>query len=488
MVYKVLLAAVGLRHYWPYRSVVILLDVCSGLLIYVVARRRVGPWLAIIPATLLMFLGSAWQDLLWAFQMGFLGSVAAGLGALALLDPRGSSLTISDTGRNLAASALVTVSLACSGVGVAFLIALGVLLITDRARLTRMWIVAAPAALFALWYLGWGTSEHVTGTAALGAPQYLADAASSSAAGLTGLSQSYGAALFVALLVGLLHDIKRRLPGPILMAALIGAGSFWLLSAVTRADVGEPMASRYVYVGGSFILLAIIDAARERVVGRRMFALIAILTLGALVANVGQLRAGERGLRSADTPVQAALPAIQVAAKLVAPAFLPEPHDAPDLQAGPFLSASRGFGSPGLTLAQLQASPESLRTGADTVLARAEQLRAATVVRLVPSRPLRLLATTIGGVSTHGDCDSFAARGPQDVLDLEFSGNSHLFVAPAAGHAVSVYLRRFGSAFSEPPFTKLSTMSSLGFPVDLRPQLPWEVRLTSSAPFRACGG
>ena len=54
---------------------------CTGLL-YVYARRRIGPWPALLPAALLLTLGPAWQNILWPFQIGWLISLAAGLGAL----------------------------------------------------------------------------------------------------------------------------------------------------------------------------------------------------------------------------------------------------------------------------------------------------------------------------------------------------------------------------------------------------------------------
>ena len=47
------------------------------LLLYVYARRRVGPYLALLPAIVVLFAGPGWQDILWPFQIAWLISIAA---------------------------------------------------------------------------------------------------------------------------------------------------------------------------------------------------------------------------------------------------------------------------------------------------------------------------------------------------------------------------------------------------------------------------
>src|SRR5947199_74191 len=59
LVYKLLFAIVGLRHYWPYRAATILLHLLSCGLLYALAGPRLGRWLALGPAALLLFMGSA---------------------------------------------------------------------------------------------------------------------------------------------------------------------------------------------------------------------------------------------------------------------------------------------------------------------------------------------------------------------------------------------------------------------------------------------
>ena len=54
------------------------MDLACAVTLYLLLRRRIGAWYALVPMTSLALLGCAWQDLLWPFQIGFLISVWAG--------------------------------------------------------------------------------------------------------------------------------------------------------------------------------------------------------------------------------------------------------------------------------------------------------------------------------------------------------------------------------------------------------------------------
>ncbi len=110
-VYKLLFATVALRHYTPYRVVGVALHLLCCVLLYILVRRRVGPWLALVPTALLLFMGTASQDLLWPFQIGFFSSVAGGLGALALIE---------DGRSDVLACLLLVWSIVSSAIGIPF--------------------------------------------------------------------------------------------------------------------------------------------------------------------------------------------------------------------------------------------------------------------------------------------------------------------------------------------------------------------------------
>ena len=150
-IYKLLFELVGLRRYWPYRAVLVALDIASSVLLYALAARRIGRWLAIAPALLLALIGSANQDLLWPFEIGFLGSVAGGLGALLVIEVRAATRT-----SDALATALVIYSLGSSSVGLAFVVAVAVGLLARGEWRRGVKIIGIPVVLYAIWVAGTG--------------------------------------------------------------------------------------------------------------------------------------------------------------------------------------------------------------------------------------------------------------------------------------------------------------------------------------------
>ena len=112
-IYKLLFATAGIRDYVPYRVLVIAGHLgCCGLL-FVYARRRVGAFLALVAAALILVLGPGWQNILWPFQIAWLMSLAAGVGALMLLER-------ADRPGDLSALLLLLLAIASSSIGVPF--------------------------------------------------------------------------------------------------------------------------------------------------------------------------------------------------------------------------------------------------------------------------------------------------------------------------------------------------------------------------------
>lgn len=489
VIYKLLFATVGLHHYWPYRLVGIVLHLtCAGLL-YVLARRRMGAVPALVPTLLLLLLGTAWQDILWPFQIGYLGSIAAGLGALALLDspnPR----------RDGWAAALLVGSVVSSGVGLAFAVACGVLLIAQRQPWRRLWLAVVPLVVYGIWYLGWGGGDHTSTAAMLAAPQYVADAAAGAVAGLAGLNEAtWGPPLALMLLAVIVIEWRRRYPGlgpsPMLLTAAGGALVFWVLAAVARATEADPTASRYVYVGAVFILLAVSEARLGTALRGGWLILAGVLVLGAVVGNISALRSGERGLRSADNSVRASLAAVEVAAPVVSPAFLPDQNDAPQVEAGPYLAAVHDLGSPAFTVRELRSAPESTRERADGVLVGAERL-GTTVAGTTPTTGGGPTVEYVFGASTtaSGPCRVMRPTASLGSLGLLAFPGSSLVVTPSGGPPVTLYARRFADSFTGTPFATLSGTrpQAVRFPADRQPSTPWHVQVVAGSPVTVCAG
>ena len=172
-IYKLLLATFGMDSPLPFQVVSTLVFLLSATLLFAYLRRRVGDWPALLGSALILFLGASWIDLLWPFQIGFSGSIAAGLGALLALDR-------DDRVGDRIACALLVVSTSFSELGVPFVVgALVSVLVGGRPRIGRLYVAFVPLALYAIWWLGWGhTAESALSLDnVLDSPKFVFDAA-----------------------------------------------------------------------------------------------------------------------------------------------------------------------------------------------------------------------------------------------------------------------------------------------------------------------
>jgi hypothetical protein len=486
IVYKLVFAISGLRHYVLLQLVTIALHLLACGLLYVLVRRRLGPWLALVPVALLLFMGTAWQVLLWPFQISFLTSVAGGLGALALLE-------LPERRRDPLACAALAWSLSGSGIGLAFLAAALVLIIALRSPWQRLWVVAVPAVLWGIWYLGWGgSSEHVTSDSILGAPQYVADAAAGAVGGIAGLGNAWWPALAVGALLFVSSAWRRGrggAPTPMLLAAAAGALTFWGLAALVRSSGPDPAASRYLYVGAVFIWLIFAEALRGYPRNISWLWLGAVLAAGALIANAGALRTGERGLRASDDSVRASLGVLDIAAPVVSPGFVPESGNAPQITAGLYLAAAHDLGSPALTLSELERTPEPIRTHSDKLFALAERLTLVPGTNLsTPARPVDVVSAAGGGTSVAGPCTVFAPTGAQGTVELRVPPGEALTLRSAPGGPSALYVRRLDPVYQPSPIGTLAggTVATARFPADRAAGLPWYALLRARARVTAC--
>ena len=135
LVYEGLFATVGPHYFWYRLIEAIGILLCVGLF-FELARTRIGPWPALAPSILLLFYGYAWEALLWPFDLHTVYALAAGLAALLCLE-RETRWTAP------AACILLTLSVAMIELGLAFVIAVAVLLATRRrwSRPCRRWCI-----------------------------------------------------------------------------------------------------------------------------------------------------------------------------------------------------------------------------------------------------------------------------------------------------------------------------------------------------------
>ena len=286
LVYGVLLQVVGLRTYVPYLAVVYALHVVACAGVFVLVRRRSGPIAGLGAALIGLLLGAGFENLFWGFQLGFVGSTAAGIWAFAIIDRSPT------TERRAGLAALITASLASSGIGLTFLAAAGAALLLRPAwRGSWRWL-ALPIVAYAAWFILIGHTgvgidrQPLTFDTLVAIPGFVAGGYANAVGAILGIGPDlgfYAAGLAAVVVVSL--AFRRRLGSPVLgVACVIGLAVQYALIAAARAGVTVDQVdySRYTYVGALLTLIALAD-----VVGpTRLPAapLRRILAIGALLA------------------------------------------------------------------------------------------------------------------------------------------------------------------------------------------------------------
>jgi hypothetical protein len=454
----------------------------AASLLFVYVRRRVGPWPALMAACLLLFLGPAWWDILWPFELGFVGSILFGLAMLLALDR-------DDRKGDIAACVFLVLAAGFSSLGISFMAAAAVNVFQRRRDrgLRRVYLLAVPVALFAVWYLGWGhdAESHLTLRNVLSSPPFVLEGLAASVEAALGLSHApaegtaivgWGRPLLVALIALVGYGAWRR-PGFSAGFWVVAAATAtnWFLAAFNYVPGREPTTSRYLYAGGVFVLLLAAESLRGVRIGRKALLVAGAVTLAAIASNLVPLKDGSDWLKNQTVLTKADLAAIEIAERTIDPSFSlgPEVAGTPsliDVQAGKYLETEREFGSPAYTPSELSGAPEVGRRQVDVVLATALPLATETVDGVKPGAGRN--CTTVGGGGEVGE----ARLSP---------GISRIEVGP--GPHASFSLRRF-AAEDFPVTTEGAPGDSttrLSIPRD-RSTRPWYLQAEAAQLVRVC--
>jgi hypothetical protein len=274
LLYRALVGTVGTASYWPYLGVTFALHLVVAGIVYVVVRRETTAAWALGAMAIVLMLGAGGDDILWAFQSGTIGATAAGMAAV-VVAPRRPAL----------AAVLLTVALATSGAGLAFVAGTGLHLVLTRPR-ALPWLLL-PTVLYGIWLVAFGVWA-IGPPRFLGLPEYVLSGLTASAAGAIGsTSMVVGQFALLALAFGL--GWARSVP-PVVLALLASGVAFFTVAGLARAQLGpeQATASRYVYiVAPSLIVAAAILLARIRKPAGTVVGVV-VLTV-ALAGNVALL-------------------------------------------------------------------------------------------------------------------------------------------------------------------------------------------------------
>jgi hypothetical protein len=483
LIYDLVLHGVG-THYLLFKLINVALVFTVSLLFFLLARRRVGDWLALVPAVFLMFFGSGWDVLASGIGINFNLGVACGLGAFLALERR-------TLGADLLAGGLIAAGLASQS-GVIAIALGGTVMLIAQGRWRRIWVMLVPLVLYGIWNIltpdppgGEVTTEHMARL-----PYSFFDSVAAAVATTTGLFPqgfplglpetdiTLGRPLAAVAIVGLAYLLlkDRRFT-----VRFVSCGAVVLFLWASLAAVGRnPGTGRYSLTVLPFIFLALFELiAGQSLRWRHWVAIGAVFVLG-LIPNLYALKNGGAILRYHGEFNRGAVTALELHASRAeanpdvaddAISFLSasaDPYSSDMIYVTPieYLRAAREFGSAGYPDADIASAPEYAREAADRILLAVLEPR---LTRSVSS-------------STEEDGCARLSPGPGSVV-VPPRG----LTIRASSASAEVRLRRFAevSTTSTPLILQAQSEQTLALPPDESPQ-PWTAEVTSAAAVVAC--
>lgn len=348
-IYQVLLALFGLHSYLPYAIAMLLMHLLATHLIWRIALKvGAAPWIATTAAAVFVVFGTGAENLLWAFQLGYIGALAVGLGAFLL------ALSPAISWRRVAVVTAISVfSLTWSGTAIPLVVATFAVILVRNGWRKAIPVAAVTGTVYLAWYVAY----------ALPAVGGVDPGPLSIEKVLVEMPQFIGVLLILgfgdilpipgvgfALLLGVAAWIvvllvrKVRLPGAAPAFILLGAAAmFALMTAYSRAhmSVASGRASRYVYLIVLLLLplltLALTRAQARLARGRRIgvvAACVALLILGVYQVGLLVAAADRQSVTEQQTRrlMSAALTLYLEGAPDVHLQAWPDPIWAPDIQ------------------------------------------------------------------------------------------------------------------------------------------------------------
>jgi hypothetical protein len=388
LIYRAIFEIFG-ANYAVFRAFDVAGVMACVVLFFELARRRVGPLVALVPCLSLLFLGYAWESFLWAFDLHTIYALALGLGALLALRR--------ETRRgDAAACVLLVLSIAMIELGLAFAvgIAISVLIRPDRRR--RLWIFLVPVALYAAWWL-WARhfdQPSIEPSNLKLIPRTVTDALAAVAGSVTGINPTgagvfqpltgvtgWGSAIAALAVVALIWRIVRGAVPRTLWVFLAVILAYWVLIALGGRP---PDSSRYIFVGTLLVFLVAADAlAGARLPAAAVLAALAVVVL-AIPPNVAKLYDGRGPQLNDATTSRVEYAMLDLVRGPIPPEYAPGKDERvtdlggsvfTPMPAGDYLEAADRFGHLGMPLDELRQQSLERREIADASLVGALGLK-----------------------------------------------------------------------------------------------------------------
>jgi hypothetical protein len=448
LVYRALFDVVALHSYMPYLAVLILVHIAVAHLVWrIMGRLGVDHWVATGLTVLFLFLGAGAEDLTWAFQIGFIGSVAFGLSAVLIVDADG---TLAPR-RVAAAWGVLVAGLMCSGVGVT-MVAVAALTAALRHGIRGGVVTASvPGAVYLVWLVLVGRhglgSIPITAGSLLLLPDYIWTGVTSTFEGISGLVGT-GGVIALGTIAWLIWHRQECFVRPAAFAGAVGAIVFFAIDGVGRSSLGvaEVASSRYIYIAAALVL-PVIGLMLTQVSRRDLLAQATILGLVAVCACVGLVHLWIWA-RDQQPTRQQSKEQILAAAQLLASGAtsindLPDPTRSPNLTAEELVALLKDGDLPSF----------SGVTAVDRLGALAALQTSMTASPLFPLGAGRItsVAGALASVGSDG-CLHLQPVGPGPyALRLVFPSPSSLSLTSGAGETLQFFLQLNGASVMASP-------------------------------------
>ena len=265
LVYRALWHLFGLHSYDPYQLCVIALHLTAAVLLRAVMRRSgVNPWIATAAASVFVLFGPGEENIIWAFQIGFTGTLAFGLAQLLLADHAGPVGR-----RDWAALGFGVLALLSSGLSPLTTAVVGAVVLVRRGWRPALLQTVPLGVAFVAWWVTIGpdqiTDPYKRATDWGEIAHFVRDGVVATFEGLAAGSALLAALYGVVFVAGLgvawwTRPRAERLRDLVMPLSLLVAGlAFLVISGYGRWWIGGAVggSSRYVHLAAAFSLPAL---------------------------------------------------------------------------------------------------------------------------------------------------------------------------------------------------------------------------------------
>lgn len=289
---------VGLDNHLVYMFPAIFMHIAILFAVAIILKKRCTSTLTALSAVCCVaFMSAGYEVLMMATNMAHVAPIFLGLYQLILIDHDGDI-----SKRDIVASALGVIAVLCAGTSIPLIAMIALFLVLQRQFKRAVLIAAPPAMLWLMWFLKYGTLNHgVKGDTQFTTFNKTAQIAQYVIKGMQGsleaISHVSGSSTLLIILCFLGLYKKSIMSKAILMPFCMAVGSvmFYFITGFSRVTFGEPVSSRYVYLGAIFIIPLVfigIESLLEQVTTRHIFTIVATTWISAM-GVIGFLAATE---------------------------------------------------------------------------------------------------------------------------------------------------------------------------------------------------